>query len=323
MKRFLLYDKATGQVATGDDHLLDEWRGTDNIIWVDLFDESPEEETNFMVREFDIHPMAIQDAQRDRHPPKHEEFDQNHFILLRGLSGDATAYDFDTIQLAMFVGANFFITRHSNESRSTNTLWNLIVDQPAHLARDVKVLPAMLGRQIVNRYLGLLFDIEASLDTLEQEMLGDDPNDTQLTTLTLYKTRLRKMSRTFTYHEQIFSDFRHNTYLTRDGLLEHEYNDTYEQMERVESLARLYYDLASDLIDSSISLASHRLNGIMKILTIITAIFVPLGFLAGLYGMNFEYIPELQVHGAYFILLSVMATIAISLLTLFRIKRWL
>lgn len=70
-------------------------------------------------------------------------------------------------------------------------------------------------------------------------------------------------------------------------------------------------------------MASHRLNGIMKVLTIVTAIFVPLGFLAGLYGMNFENIPELHFEYGYYVLLGLMATVVVSLLTLFRIKRWL
>ena len=97
----------------------------------------------------------------------------------------------------------------------------------------------------------------------------------------------------------------------------------YEHQERAGSLASLYYELASDLIDSYISIASHRLNQIMKVLTIITAIFVPLGFLAGIYGMNFENMPELHSRSGYFILLSVMAGIAVTLLAIFRKIRWL
>ena len=176
---------------------------------------------------------------------------------------------------------------------------------------------------VVNRYLDLLFNIEANLDTIEQDLLLQDPSNDLLGMLTTYKTRLRIMLRTFNYHEQIFNQLRHNKAVTVDDLLEHEFTDTYEQLERAASLANLYYDLSDDLINSSISMASHRLNGIMKVLTIVTAIFVPLGFLAGLYGMNFENIPELHFEYGYYVLLGLMATVVVSLLTLFRIKRWL
>ena len=85
----------------------------------------------------------------------------------------------------------------------------------------------------------------------------------------------------------------------------------------------MYYEICGDLVEGYISLSSHNLNNTMKILTIISAIFVPLTFLAGIYGMNFEYIPELGWRYAYFVLLAVMGSIAIALFILFRRIRWL
>ena len=323
MKRLMLYNPESDTAVEGGEALLEEWRNRGGILWVDLLGEDANAEADFLENEFKVHPMAIQDAQRSRHPPKYEAFQHNYFLLLKGLAPDSVDIDFDTIQIATFVGDNSFITRHDEKSLSIDALWRSQLDDPAIFRKGVKALTPQLGRFVVNRYLALLFSIEESLDRLEQELLSNDPSDHQLTTLATYKTRLRKMSRTFAYHEQIFSELRTDEVATDNGRLTHEFNDTYEQLERVESLSHLYYDLASDLIESSISLASHRLNGIMKVLTIITAIFVPLGFLAGLYGMNFEYMPELQVKDAYFVLLSVMAGIATLLLGVFRYKRWL
>ena len=135
--------------------------------------------------------------------------------------------------------------------------------------------------------------------------------------------RLKKLRRIFHYHERIFYELKNRLFsgIAQDHV--HEVNDVYEQQERVNSLASLYYELASDLIDGYISVASHRLNQIMKVLTVIMAIFVPLSFLAGIYGMNFENMPELQSRSGYFILLGVMATIAFVLLIIFRKIRWL
>ena len=99
--------------------------------------------------------------------------------------------------------------------------------------------------------------------------------------------------------------------------------DLYDRCERLLSLCTLYYELCGDLIDGYISLSSHQLNNTMKILTIITAIFVPITFIAGLYGMNFEYIPELGARYGYFAALGVMAIIATAMLILFRKIRWL
>ena len=175
---------------------------------------------------------------------------------------------------------------------------------------------------MVDRYLGILLALEPRLDELEEE-IQRQPRDEMLGELAGYKSHLKKLRRIFAYHQQVFSGLRTGALPGFGAEVRHELNDVYEHQERAASLSGLYYELAADLIESYLSIASHRLNQIMKVLTIITAIFVPLSFLAGLYGMNFEYIPELHTHSGYFILLGVMAGIAVALLALFRKQRWL
>jgi magnesium transporter len=96
-----------------------------------------------------------------------------------------------------------------------------------------------------------------------------------------------------------------------------------EHTERLASLTILYKELTDDLMNGYISITGHRLNQIMKILTVVTVIFLPLTLIAGIYGMNFEYIPELKVKSAYFILLGFMSFIAIILLIIFRKVKWI
>jgi len=323
MIRTMLYNPDTHEVQSGGPELVDLWRNSQQLLWVDLADEDNATEMAFLMTEFGIHQSVVQSAQRDRHPPKFEAFDSYYFLLLKGLSKDSTGIDFETLQITMLVSERFFITRHNDESKSIGRLWELCLREPGTFGKGIGSLPPRLGKLIVNRYLDMLFDIEANLDLLEQDLLQNDPSNDQLGQLTMYKTRLRVMSRLFNYHEQIFNQLRHNSEITQGEHLSHEFNDTYEQLERTSSLAHMYYDLSDDLINSSISMASHRLNGIMKVLTIITAIFVPLSFLAGLYGMNFEIMPELQFEYGYYALLGLMLMVAVSLLAIFRIKRWL
>ena len=96
-----------------------------------------------------------------------------------------------------------------------------------------------------------------------------------------------------------------------------------DQVQRTASLAELHYGLASDLADAYLGLSAHRLNQVMKVLTIITVIFVPLSFLAGIYGMNFENMPELHSRSGYFVLLAIMVCVVAIQLHLFRRKKWL
>jgi len=325
--RVVCIDPETGDLEQGGLELVTAWQGRrdrpdGSRIWIDLCDLEPVEERALMCDRLGLHPNAVMDAQRDRHPPKAEQFAGYLFLLLRGLDPESSRSDLRTVQLAVFVGEDFLVTRHSGPSASVEGAWREIsADPPARL--DTLRLALRIARLMTDRYLSLLFDLESRLDEIEDEMLTR-PQDALLTELSDYKRELTRLRRNFTYHNQAFVSARTllADRLRADGLV-HDFNDVAEQVDRVGSLAELYYDLASDLLQTYVSLASHRLNGIMKILTIVTAIFVPLSFLAGLYGMNFEYMPELGQRYGYFMLLGVMAAIAAVLLYVFRRRQWL
>jgi magnesium transporter len=319
----MLYNPATLELKCGAMELLDEWQGQrETLLWADFWGEDPEQEKRILVERFGLHPMAIQDAQRERHPPKLEPFDDHVFILLKGLGKETPDFTFETIQIALFVGKRFLVTRHSDKSPSTDLLWQEVARDQALFLRGTDALALRLSRIIVDRYLKKLLGLEPRIEVLEQEMVSE-PRDEILAELIGYKTQLRKFRRVFLYQVQIFSKLVAHQPPGISAEYLHEINDVYENQDRANSLSTLYYELASDLIDGYISLASHRLNNIIKILTIVTTIFVPLGFLAGIYGMNFENMPELHSRSGYFILLGSMAGIAALLLFVFRRWRWI
>lgn len=307
----------------GSEELIEGWRreaGT--LLWLDLADCDGETERRILVDEFHLHPLVVQDAQRRRHQPKIEVFADYSFMLLKGLGPDRDEFEFETMQIAIFVGERFLITRHFDPSPSIDHMWSEAQRDAAVLARGTDSLALRLARISVDRYLRRLLALEPRLEDLEQAIVAR-PSDDVLAELTGYKTTLRKFRRVLLYHVQIFRELLERPPGTFRPERIHEIRDVFEHQERASSLATLYYEVASDLIDGYLSLASHRLNNIIRILTIVTAIFVPLSFLAGIYGMNFEYMPELKSHSGYFVLLGVMAAIATTLLFAFRKKRWL
>jgi magnesium transporter len=323
MIRLLMYQPAGGILATGGEELLSRWQQeADTLIWADLAEEQPIHEQQILKETFGIHALAIQDAQRERHPPKLEAFSDYTFLLFKELSPDVGTFDFATTQLALFVGERFLITRRAGASPSTDKLFQQATADAALLADGAGALAMRLCRTLVDRYLKILLGLEPRLEELEGELM-ERPSDAILAELLGYKTELKKFRRVFLYHEQIFRELKSHPFPALGADLAHQIVDVYEQQERAGSLAGLYYELASDMADGYISVASHHLNQIMKILTVVMAIFVPLSFLAGIYGMNFENMPELHSRSGYFILLSVMGVIAVFLLALFRKKRWL
>jgi magnesium transporter len=111
--RVMLYEMPDGRLLTGGRELVERWEADERtLIWLDLGDEPAEEAGRLLREDFDLHPLAVQDALRERHPPKLEHFGDYTFLLLRGLSAESKDTDFSTIQLALFVGRRFLVTRH-------------------------------------------------------------------------------------------------------------------------------------------------------------------------------------------------------------------
>ena len=322
MIRVFLSDPDTGKSQQGGKELIADWKTSDSkLIWVDVAGE-PHYSEEALLNEFNIHPLAIQDALRPRHPPKLERFDDFLFILLRGLDADSTGIDFGVIQLSLFVGNRFLLTRHAQPSVSANWLFEELQRDATIMCDGSGALAVRLSNRLARRYVEILLELEPRLDEIEEQMFRQ-PDDTLLSELTGYKSQLRKLSRIANYHLQIAQKLRDGEDPLIGAALSHEIIDLYEQIERTQSLANLHYQITNDLTDGYLGISSHQLNRVMQILTIITVVFVPLTFLAGIYGMNFENMPELSTRNGYFVVIAIMVFIAVSLLIYFRRKKWL
>ena len=322
MIRVFLSDPNTGESSQGGEELVAAWEASDrHIIWVDIDGESHEADETLLSR-FGIHQLAIQDALRPRHPPKIERFSDYLFVLLRGLDTKTTGIDFGVIQLSMFIGDRFLVTRHANPSVSANWLFDEIQGDTTIMNEGPGSLAIRLSNRLARRYVEILLALEPRLDEIEEQMFIQ-PDDTLLAELTGYKSQLRKLTRIASYHEQIALRLRDADDSLIGAALSHEIVDLYEQIERTKSLANLHYQICSDLTDGYLGMSSHQLNRVMQILTIITVIFVPLTFLAGIYGMNFQNMPELSTGNGYFVVIAIMVVIAAVQLFYFRRKRWL
>ncbi|REJ80234.1 MAG: metal transporter [Acidobacteria bacterium] len=317
-----LWDPAEARLLRGGPELVQRWRDSrDALIWVATTDEDPATESKLLRETFGLHRHAVADAQRDRHPPKIEAFEGNSFLLLKALDARSQTIDFKTIQLALFVGERFLVTRSSGPSPSVaKTLGELHDGQlPPDTSRAELAL--RVCRTVCDRFLPALLAVENRLEQMEAEML-DSPTDALLAELVRQKGDLRRMLRILQYHAQIFAEAKGSTPPELAGH-KHELIDVLDQLDRHLSLARLYYDVTDDLVNGYLSLSAHRLNQIMQTLTIVTVIFVPITFMAGIYGMNFEYIPELGFRYGYFFLLGAMVLVVAGLLVLLHRRGWL
>jgi magnesium transporter len=310
------------QHLIGGAELIERWRKDNNsYIWIDLQGEEAHAE-KAMLLELGCHLLAIEDVQRFRHPPKTETFDDHTLLLYRGITDFNPDLTIKQMNIALFAGERSLISCHPRLSNGINNYW-----EHAY-AEQLLVSPGLLASRImrfsVGRSLESLLAFEPSLTELEDSM-QDKPNDDTMRELIAYQSRLRKLKRIFSYHERLVTNLLKDIpqqLIEEDGDIEHALQDLFERCERLHSLCTMYYEICGDLINGYLSITSHMLNNTMRVLTVITAIFVPLTFIAGIYGMNFEFMPELRWHFGYFYSLGAMALVAV-VFGWVAYKRWL
>ena len=311
-----------GAATQGGRELLEAWRSRpESWLWIDLQDEPGVDETHLLVQELGLDEHAVAQAQRPRHPPDFEAYPGYIYLLSKPLTSESEDLEFATLQLATFVGERLLVTRHNKGSRYIDTLYQRFAEQGCPDQSPLGITAA-LARRISERYGRILLDLEHRLDEIEDQLF-ESRTDRLMQELVGYNTALRKMRRILAYHTNAFRALRDSFDRNTSPHWHEEFDDIHGLMERFHSLAELYQSVITDLIDGYISLNAHHLNQIMKVLTIVTVIFVPLSLLVGIYGMNFDNIPELRSPYGYFILLGVMLSIATGLLYLFRRVRWL
>ncbi len=321
--RVLLFDTKSEQLHTGGVELIDTWKQqSDSWIWVDIQGSPDDGERRLLTDNFKIARLAIQDAHRDRHPPKLEIFDDYLFIMLRDLIVAYQDSEPEVADLALFVGKNFFVSRHHATIPSLDKVFEKVGAKKSLLRAGPGRLTYLVSRQIIDTYTPEVLELEQHLEHLEDQVYQSAKDDV-IESLSRYNRALKRLRRHLVYQCNVFSQ------LSRSGvelplqLNKHEFNDLYENLDRLASLCQLNQELAVDLLNTHLSLLSHRLNQVMRVLTIATVIFLPLGLMAGMYGMNFEYMPELRWHYGYFAVLGGMATVVTTLIVVFKRRGWL
>ncbi len=314
---------AQGHYQHGDVGLVEQWREhSGSVLWLDIEGDLTEEVQDLLAS-LKCDRLAIADCSRVRHPPKVEEFDHDTFILFRGMSAMDEELNLQPMSVGMWIGERLLITAHPGHAVSVRHFWE--IEEEQKLLQTPNILAMRILHYVGGRYLDKLMEFEDTLAHLEDALLADE-TDTVMKELVVYRSRLRKLHRIFNYHRALAEQILHGgtAHLgTGKDRSYHVRRDLYDRCERLYTLCQMYYEICGDLVESHISITSHNLNNTIKILTIITAVFIPITFIAGLYGMNFQHIPELQWHYGYFAVLGVMLALVIGMLALFRKIRWL
>lgn len=290
-------------------------------LWVDLEAPTPEE-IEILSGVFGFHPLAIEDCLAETHLPKVDDFGDYIFLILHGIKPDSEPGLFTTAELDFFLSKNYLVTFHRQASRSIQYAKERCMKGALSLSRGLDLLLHEILDRMVDNYFPILDDFDVLIDQIEDEVFERATTET-LSKIFMLKRDLMHLRRVVGPQREILNRLSRDEFPVITKRAHIYFRDVYDHLVRIWDLSESYRDLMSGALEAYLSVVSNRLNEIMKVLTVFATIMMPLTVITSIYGMNFDYIPELKWRYGYFMVLGVMAIISLGLLYFFKRKRWL
>jgi magnesium transporter len=273
---------------------------------------------------FTLHPLSMEDIVNTGQSPKLEDYEDYLFIVLKMLYYDEKEHEIEVEQVSLCLSSNFVVSFQEENGRDVfNPIRERLRNGKGRIRKmGADYLAYSLIDAIVDSYFIILDKLGERIEDLEEEVVKD-PGEKTMQELHRVKRELIFLRKSVWPLREVISGLQRG-----DSPFIHEYmhiylRDVYDHTIRIIETIETFRDILSGILDIYLSSISNRINSVMKVLTIIATIFMPLTFLAGVYGMNFKYMPELEWHWGYPALMIVMAAIGISMLVYFKIKNWL
>ena len=305
------------------------YKDTDTVTWINLDGIHRLDIIEKVGKQFDLHPLVLEDIVNTGQRPKLEEFDDYVFIVLKMLYFDETLMETQSEQVSMIVGSQFVITFQEKVGDVFTPIRNRIRTAKGRIrGLGADYLAYAIIDAIVDNYFIVLEKQADEIEEMEKE-LRDAPTPETLHKIHDLKSDLLFLRKLVWPLREVISGLkRGESSLVKESTLIY-LNDVYDHLIQVIDTVETFRDLVSGMYDTYLSSVSNKMNEVMKVLTIIATIFIPLTFIAGIYGMNFNpevsvfNMPELNVRFGYVISLGVMAVIALGMVLFFKRKKWL
>ena len=303
----------------------------DSVVWVDLLDPG-EAERKLLEDVFALHPTSIEDMLADAPTPKFERFENYVYVVWHALvPGWEKTKGFALCDLDVMIGRNYLLTSHNEALPSVEEAFAKAGREPAMLRAGSASCAATIAEVLTERFLPLVERIDREIDALETAIIRNSgPHLLQV--IFDLKDMAQRLRRVGFHQREVLNRLSRGT--ERDAEIVPEsarpfFRDAYDNFVRVVDSAEGFKETVNSTMDAYLSMQGHKLNEIMKVLTLISTIMLPLTFIAGLYGMNFDpevsalNMPELKWRYGYLATLVVMGITAIGFVWYFRRKQWL
>jgi magnesium transporter len=297
----------------------DQLRDSSSVSWIDVDGIHDASIVEDLGKKFNIHILVLEDVMNSTSRPKVEFFDDYMFITLKMLEVDPVTNDLNVEQLSLIVGDKYLLMFQERPGDSFDSIRDRIRTAKGRVrSKDAYYLCYLILDTVVDNYIAMSERLAAQIESLEDLVLKRPTEFTLQRILGLRKELLDFKRSIDPLKEAI------NT-VTRelDEEIAKYYRDLHDHIVHESENLAMYREMIVNLLDLYHSNLGMKMNQVMKVLTIITTIFVPLTFIVGVYGMNFENMPETKTEYGYYVVLGSMLIIVIGMLFYFRKKRWM
>jgi magnesium transporter len=270
-----------------------------------------------------LHPLVQEDILNTDQRPKMEDFEDYLYVVLKQLSPVGSEGEIATEQVSLVLGPNFVLSFLESESSLFNPIQDRIRnDKGRHRKMGADYLAYTLLDTVVDRYFIILEDLGERVEFLEEEVVTQPDPGTLQGIHQLKRDMVFLRRSVWPLREVVTALGREDTPLVSEGVRVY-FRDVYDHTIQVIDIIETFRDMVSGMLDIYLSSLSNKMNEVMKVLTIIATIFIPLTLITSLYGMNFEYMPELKWRWGYPAVLVIMVAVVGVMLAYFRRRRWL
>src|SRR5581483_8866755 len=286
-------------------------------LWIDLGEQTPEIE-KFLIESLRLHPLTLEDIWTDRPSPKADEFPEYVYVCAHCVKRDKD--ELHTCEIDLVIGKTFVVT-HDTQGLVTSSVREEVLRTPRLMQKGAPwVAHAVLDR-LVDGYLPVIDAFDGDVEALEDDVLakaGTPEGGAVLQRILELKRSLQSLRRVSIHQRELLLRLARGEFAIFPPDLLPYLRDVHDHFVRVGDLADSYRDLVTSALDAYLSVQSNRMNEVMKTLTLISTVMLPITFIAGVYGMNFEHMPELRWEYGYPYALGLMAAVALGAVLFFR-----
>jgi magnesium transporter len=297
--------------------------GSGVLVWVDLMNPSPEEGRGMLADVFHFHDLAVDDALSSLQYPKVESYGDYLYLILHRIDFAAPEHCFKTHDVDFFLGANYLVTVHTGDSRSIEQISAVCVRNSLALGEGVAALAHRIIDAMVDNYRPEIDELEERLDELEKRVF-EATNPQLVREILDFKRDVSSLRRVVQPQRDVVGRLARREFPFIDEPIAYRFRDVHDHLVRIVDEAMFFQDRVTSLLDANLATVSNNLNSIMKILTVIATVFMPLTFITGLYGMNVD-LPHFGMSGftMFWVLMGIMTAITVGMLAYFRRSGWI